>query len=61
MARYRRKFPRRLGAKMREVRKRLGMTQEALAKNMGRTQDRSHDLKQGSGILRYWRSWHSQN
>ena len=35
MARYRRKSPKKLGAKMREIRKRLGMTQEELAKHLG--------------------------
>jgi transcriptional regulator with XRE-family HTH domain len=35
MARYRRKSPKRLGAKMREIRKRLDMTQEELAKHLG--------------------------
>jgi transcriptional regulator with XRE-family HTH domain len=35
MARYRRKSPKKLGAKMREIRKRLGMTQEELARHLG--------------------------
>ena len=35
MARYRRKSPKKLGEKMREVRLRLGMTQEEVAKHLG--------------------------
>jgi len=35
MARYRRKSPKKLGSKMREVRLRLGMTQEEVAKHLG--------------------------
>ena len=35
MPRYRRKSPKKLGAKLREVRLRLGMTQEELAKHLG--------------------------
>ena len=35
MARYRRKSPKKLGNKMREVRLRLGMTQEEVAKQLG--------------------------
>jgi transcriptional regulator with XRE-family HTH domain len=35
MARYRRKAPKKLGSKMREVRLRLGMTQEEVAKYLG--------------------------
>jgi transcriptional regulator with XRE-family HTH domain len=35
MARYRRKSPKKLAGKLREVRLRLGMTQEELAKHLG--------------------------
>jgi transcriptional regulator with XRE-family HTH domain len=35
MARYRRKSPKKLGSKMREVRLHLGMTQEEVAKYLG--------------------------
>jgi transcriptional regulator with XRE-family HTH domain len=35
MARYRRKAPKKLGSKMREVRLHLGMTQEEVAKHLG--------------------------
>jgi transcriptional regulator with XRE-family HTH domain len=35
MARYRRKSPKKLGSKMREVRKRLEMTQEQVADYLG--------------------------
>jgi transcriptional regulator with XRE-family HTH domain len=35
MARYRRKSPKKLGAKMREIRLRLDMTQEEVAKRLG--------------------------
>jgi len=35
MARYRRKSPKKLGSKMREIRLRLGMTQEELARHLG--------------------------
>jgi len=35
MARYRRKAPKKLGSKMREVRLRLDMTQEEVAKYLG--------------------------
>ena len=35
MARYRRKSPKKLGSKMREIRRRLDMTQEEVAKHLG--------------------------
>ena len=35
MARYRRQSPKKLGSKMREVRKRLDMTQDEVAKYLG--------------------------
>lgn len=35
MARYRRKSPKKLGNKMREIRKRLDMTQEEVARHLG--------------------------
>jgi len=35
MARYKRKSPKKLAAKLREIRLRLGMTQEELAKRLG--------------------------
>jgi len=56
MGRKRRKAPKKLAGKLREIRLRMGLTQEDLAKQLKLIQDRSRGLRLASASLHCWKS-----